>query len=603
MGITMSARVSRRLSYMYYFEKWLILGTVVGAVVGYFILGFSYLLKLLVSLSSIALGASHEITLAYKDISYVYPYISRKALMPLIILTGVFVSSCIVYRFAKEAEGPGTDAAISAYHLKGARVNAKVPVVKAISSAIAIGTGSSGGVAGPGIQIGSGIASVISRVFNLRFIDRRIMFISGMAAALSTLFRSPIGGALFAVEMLHKRDIESRAFIPAMISSFVAYMATYPIIGLYPILPYPQYNYARLYSPEALLSVAIMSLFIAPFSLAYSKLFHTTGAIVDRLRRKMNLPIVFKPIIGALAFCVLALFFPELMGSGYGVIHEVYDKISSSKSIGVSFYLMLILLAFLKIVATSLSIGSGASGGVFAPAVFIGSLLGISFGGLVGIKISGVPPTVWMIVGISTFLGATLKTPLAASVMVSEMCGNYMILLPALFGAVIAREITGDVTICISQKVRRVSERNLKVLALYEHLLETSSDLLKSRIIDVVTLHTPMIVGKEDTIGDVVDNLIRTGKSVALIVQGEKILGCIDFSVIELMPFLRRDSPVYALPTRKMPVLRYDETLENVLVLFMSGDYDYMIVRTEDGEYQVVYLEDVMLEVASKVLK
>ncbi|MCD6502752.1 MAG: chloride channel protein, partial [Euryarchaeota archaeon] len=238
-----------------------------------------------------------------------------------------------------------------------------------------------------------------------------------------------------------------------------------------------------------------------------------------------------------------------------------------------------------------------------APAVFIGALLGLSFGGLVGVKLSGIPPTVWMIVGISTFLGATLKTPLAASVMVSEMCENYMILLPALFGAMIAREITGDVAIYVSQRDRRIGERNLKVLALYDALLESSyKELLRSKVVDIVSLRKPIIVSKDSTIGDVLKALMKDRRNVVLVLQGGKVLGCVDFSIVELISFLRKDSPLYTLPLRKVPIVEHDEPLESVLTLFMSGDYDYMILKLPEGRLRILYLEDLVLEVASKVL-
>jgi len=207
------ARVSRHLTellrHLAYAERWLFISLLIGVVAGLFAFAFYKLLMLASGLASWMLGVTpkplalvHDIALAVLEGSVRWPLIVA------VVVAGAGVSSVLVYRLAPEAEGHGTDAAINAFHKRAALIGFNIPLVKAVASALTIGFGGSGGVEGPSAQMGAGLGSVLARILRLPFQARRIALVSGVAAALSALFRAPLGTALFAVEVLYKRDLE-----------------------------------------------------------------------------------------------------------------------------------------------------------------------------------------------------------------------------------------------------------------------------------------------------------------------------------------------------------------------------------------------------------
>ncbi len=183
-------------------------------------LAFYQLLNAVAGIATAALGgaaSTGDLGLVLSEIG------SPPILAPLVILGGALVSSVIVYRLSPEAEGHGTDAAVKAFHRRAAQIPFKTGIVKAVASSILVGTGGSGGVEGPSVQIGASIGSTIARMLRLRIEDRRIALVAGMSGALSALFHAPLGSTFFAAEVLYKRDLEVQALVPAFISSITAY--------------------------------------------------------------------------------------------------------------------------------------------------------------------------------------------------------------------------------------------------------------------------------------------------------------------------------------------------------------------------------------------
>ena len=339
---------------------------------------------------------------------------------------GGLVSGFLVYKFAPEAEGHGTDAAIDSFHNKGGHIRGRVPWIKALASVATISTGGSAGREGPIAQIGAGIGSWLGAKLGLSAADRRILLLAGIAAGVGATFRAPLAGALFAVEVLYREsDFEHEALIPAIISSIVAYSLFGAVTGWEPLLDTPLFVFEQ---PGELILYLLLGIFCALLGVFYVRFFY-------RMRDFFSmLPVspMFRPAIGGLALGILAIFVPQVLGSGYGWVQAaLYGK--------VALWVML-TIAIAKIIATSLTIPSGGSGGVFAPSLVIGALLGGTFGATAEMFFPAMvaDPRAYVLVGMAGFFAGVSNTPIATLIMVSELTGNYGLLAPLMLVCVIS---------------------------------------------------------------------------------------------------------------------------------------------------------------------
>ncbi len=333
---------------------------------------------------------------------------------------GGIISGWLVFTYAPEAEGHGTDAAIEAYHHKGGFIRSRVPIIKTIASAITLTTGGSGGREGPIAQIGAGFGSFLATRLNLSERERRIMMAAGISAGVGSIFRAPLAGALFAAEVLYKDpEFESEVIIPAGISSVVAYCVFCLFFGWGSLFETPPFKFRN---PLELGPYLVLALVLVAFGVFYVKSFY--GVI--HVFKKINIPNHFKPAIGGLLTGLIGFFWPQTLAFGYG-----FAQMALFNELTIQF---LLILAIGKILTTSFSIGSGGSGGVFGPSVVIGGAVG----GAVGRIFHQLMPTVvthpgaFVVVGMAGFFTAVSNTPISTIIFVSEMTNSYHLLLPSL---------------------------------------------------------------------------------------------------------------------------------------------------------------------------
>lgn len=333
---------------------------------------------------------------------------------------GGLVSGWLVYTFAPEAEGHGTDAAIDAYHHKGGFIRGRVPIIKTLASAITLTTGGSGGREGPIAQIGAGFGSFLATKLKLSDRERRIMMAAGVGAGVGSIFRAPLAGALFAAEVLYRDpEFESEVIIPAGISSVVAYCIFCLTFGWGSLFDSPGFKFQN---PMELGPYVVLSLVLVVTGVFYIKTFYGVGGFFHRLK----IPNHVKPAIGGLVTGLIGFYLPYTLAFGYGFAQKaIYNELSIS---------ILLALAIGKILTTSFSIGSGGSGGVFGPSIVIGGAMGGVVGKLFNILIPGVVsnPGTFVIVGMAGFFTAVSNTPISTIIFVSEMTNSYHLLLPSL---------------------------------------------------------------------------------------------------------------------------------------------------------------------------
>lgn len=419
--------------------KWFLLSTLIGIVAGLGAIAFQVASQSALHFTLVQIAGYTPREPAGEHSLFLH---QERPLSPWLIVAvmagGGLVSGVIVYTFAPEAEGHGTDAAIESFHQKRGFIRARIPVIKMITSAITIGTGGSGGREGPIAQIGAGFGSFLATQLQLSARDRRIMLAAGMGAGVGAIFRAPLAGALFAAEILYRdSDLESDVIVPAAISSIIGYSVFsmfLPADQRFVPLFGSHLNYA-VASPAELLPLTVLAVILVLVGIIYIKFFYGTH------HQFKKLPVIphVRPMIGAMAAgcCGIALYYLTgkderalaVLSTGYGTLQSALENCR-----GMGIWLLL-AVALVKIVTTSLTIGSGGSGGVFGPSMVIGGCVGGAVGNFFhGIWPDLVPnPEVYAIVGMAGFFAGCAHAPISTIIMVSEMTGDYKLLLPTMW--------------------------------------------------------------------------------------------------------------------------------------------------------------------------
>ena len=424
-----------------YLRKWIVLGAVIGVISG---LGAALFFVALDFAGQVFLGLAGYVPASplgegAKPITDA----ARPWMLPIVVGLGGLIAGIIVFRLAPEAEGHGTDAAIAAFHHGPRRIRARIPLVKLVASAITIGSGGSGGREGPTAQIGAGFGSFLARILDLDARDARIAVSTGMGAGIGAIFRAPLGGAVLAVEIPYRDDVESDALVPAFVGSIVAFSVFGAIIGFSPI--FGRAGGAGFTDPRQLIYYTLIGLACGIVGRLYIAGFYG----MTRWFKTWPLPRELRPAVAGVAVGCLALALPGVLGTGYGWVQAGFDRNTL-----LSLPLWVILaLPFAKILATSLSIGSGGSGGIFGPGMFIGALLGAGIWRLLEPIAPGVPtdPSPFVIVAMMALFGSTARAPLAVMLMVAEMTDSLAMLAPAMLAIGLATLIVGDRSIYSSQ--------------------------------------------------------------------------------------------------------------------------------------------------------
>lgn len=377
------------------------------------------------------------------------PITDLQPLMLIVVITGGgLVSGWLVHQFAPDAEGAGMDAAVDAFHNKKGMIQRRVPLVKTIASAVTLGTGGSGGREGPIAQIGAGIGSWFANELHLSARDRRILLAVGMGAGVGAMFRAPLAGAIFAAEILYSdADMEADVIVPAAIASIVAYSVhTQAIpagVRYQPIFGAGLSH--TLNSPLELFLYALLAIVLLLIAAAYIKCFRTTQGLMGKLQVAPH----FRPAIGAFLAGVIGIALWYLgdgdrnllgvLGTGYGLLQRALVG-DAALTIGV-----LATIAAFKIVTTSLTIGSGAPGGIFGPSMVIGGCAGAAFGHIAHqLFPSLVPyPEAYAVVGMAGFFAGIARAPISTIIMIRELTGDFGLLVPTMLVATLTFILSG----------------------------------------------------------------------------------------------------------------------------------------------------------------
>ena len=480
---------------------------------------------------------------------------ARPWLLPIVTCLGGLVAGILVFSLAPEAEGHGTDAAISAFH-EGKAIRARIPIIKLVASAITIGTGGSAGREGPAAQISAGFGSILASVLHLDVQDRRIALATGMGAGIGAIFGAPLGGAILAAEILYKDDLELEALVPALIASIVGYSIFGAWSGWKPIFSTPAnltFN-----TPPQLLYYIVLGILCGFIGRTYARGFYGMTHIFHAL----HLPNWLKPAIGGLLVGLIGLVIPQALGMGYGWV-----QVSMGQGLMAIPLWIVLILPFTKIITTGLSIGSGGSGGIFGPGMVIGGVTGAAVWRLCYHVLPWVPatPAPFVIIGMMALFGGIAHAPLAVMLMVAEMTGNLSLLAPAMLAVGLSYLIVGQKTIYTSQLKNRSKSP--------AHRLQFSFPLLSTLAVRQAITTVDTMLSPQQSLTEATTLLKEIDQhGLPVINDDNNLLGTLNLEDILATPEAERESGTVknVMKQHGLTILP-DETLDNALEILTSN--------------------------------
>ncbi|MBY8999729.1 MAG: chloride channel protein [Candidatus Heimdallarchaeota archaeon] len=347
----------------------------------------------------------------------------------ILLVIAASISGPIIAKWAREAKGHGVPEVIEAVELKQGRIRARVPFIKAGVSSLAIGTGMSLGSEGPIVQIAGGVASYIAQKAKFRPLDIKLLVVCGISAGISAIFNAPLGGVLFGLEAI-LMSLTITAILPVLLSSLVASILSRILMESNPIFSVPIFNIDFGIIVSEMWIFVLIGIVAGLAGIMFQGSLYLFENLVDRLKK---IPLTVKLIVGALLTGLISIWFPEVLGVGYDQISIflAYTNTSQTESVFRIIFLGSLILFVMKLLTTSIAIGSGASGGIFAPGLYLGAAIGAALGGLFHAFLPlQTPIGLWALLGMAAVFGGAARVPFTMIIMTAELTGDYYVFLP-----------------------------------------------------------------------------------------------------------------------------------------------------------------------------
>ncbi len=434
----------------------------------------------------------------------------RRVLMPIF---GGLAVGLLVTRFSPEVRGSGIPEVMESVSRRGGAIRLRVVLTKAIAAATTIGSGGSAGREGPIVHIGSAIGSAIGQFLQVSAARLRTFVACGAASAIAATFNAPIAGALFSIEVVLS-DLGVASLSPIVISSVVATVISRHYLGDFPAFRVPEY---QLVSSQELFLYLGLALIAGVMGMMFTRLLYMVS---DRVEAS-NISPWMRPALGGLVVGMIGIWFPQVFGVGY----ETINGALMGETVG----LMLLAIVCLKMIATAFTLGSGGSGGVFAPSLFLGATLGSAWGQFVHhvFPTWTAQPGAYALVGMGAFVAATTHAPITAILIIFELTNDYRIIPPLMLTCVLALLISG--------KLHKESIYTGKLLRRGVRLSEGRDvNILRSIRVHEVMAHDVPSIPEHMCFGDFVPRLLAGQHQEILVVDGEnRLLGSVGIDDIK----------------------------------------------------------------------
>ncbi len=484
-------------------------------------------------------------------------------------LGGLFVGPMITF-FAPEAKGHGVPEVLKAIAIKGGKIRPIVVVIKAVGSIISIASGASVGREGPIVQIGSALGSVFAQIFKFNESRTKNFIACGAASGIAAVFNAPIAGVMFSSEVI-LRDFGPNALSPVVVAAVSSSIVSRTFLGASPSFSSPSYG---LQSPWEIGGYLILSILSTLAALLFIKVLHFSEETFDRWK----FPTWLKAAVGGLLVGSLGVFFPQVLGAGLLPIEQALHGDMTLK--------VLFILIIFKILATSISLGSGSSGGVFAPALFIGSMLG----GLVGkiffyfAPFHVAPSGAYALVGMACVFAAAAHAPVTAILIVFEMTGSYEMILPLMLAVVVATSI--------SQFIQRESIYTIKLKqsGIDIGFLQEAT-IIGSLLVKDAFSKDFIVIKNNEYVSDILDKMEHPMETTIMVIDKNKeIVGLIHFEEIQKF-FLMKDIGFVIAEDIASPIKDYffpDEPLSEAARYMIAHHHTQMPVVNPSNPSNVI---------------
>jgi CIC family chloride channel protein len=513
---------------------------------------------------------------------------------------GGLVSGLVVTLLTRPTRAHGTAVLIDAFHHQGAEISLKDSILKALAAAAVISCGGSVGKEAPIAVLGAAVGTTLAAALGMTPRERRLFLIAGCAAGVGAIFQCPLGGALFATTVLYREpEIEGDALLPSIIASVTSY-STFMAFGGYGKRLLVGTGALAFQSPAELAPYLGLAMLCALVGI----LFYHCMRATPRLFAKLRLPRWLTPGVAGLAGGIIACALPQVMDSRYGFIQRALD---GPGIVGVPVWLetaaLFAVVIVAKSVATSLMMGSDSAGGLFGPVVFMGGAVGAAMGALLEALFPGAFPESLrrslIPVGMAGVLSASLRTPLAAIVMVTEMTGSYGLIVPLMLVSMVAY-LLGRRWGVYAEQVGSPHDSPA-------HAGESMISLLESlRVKDLMEELWPYVVGPERTLPELVSLMTGGTRPTFAVVDGRRLMGTIPPSNIALATGSDGPSRVFCaldLLAPEMKVVFLEDDLYSTLDLFRRLSLDVLpVLDQRSGEYAGMLSREAILRALRKRL-
>ena len=486
-------------------------------------------------------------------------------------LGGIFVGFIIQY-VAKEAKGHGVPEVMEAIIMRNGIIRPRVVFAKLIASAVYIASGGSVGREGPVIQIGSAVGSTIGQFFRVNAKRMRTFVACGAASGIAAAFNAPVAGALFAVEVI-LGDFAVPQFSAVVISSVMATVISRTYLGDYPAFEVPEY---QLGSPIELVFYVVLGLLAAGVALLFIRVLYSSEEFFD----KKKWPEPVKAGLGGLGIGLIGLIFPQIYGVGYDTITGALNN--------ALIWQIALSLVFVKILATSLSLGSGGSGGVFAPSLFLGAMLGSFFGSLLSqiFPDMNISPGAYALVAMGGVVAAATHGPIAAILIIFEMSGDYKIMLPLM--------ITCIISTVLAMKLREESIYTLKLKLRGINIFGGRElNVLKTLKVQDIYRKSVEIIRESDAFPNIVEKMAGSQHNYFYVVdENSKILGSVSLNEIRqtILDYDNLKNLLIAsdIMNPKVITVNPDDNLDEVMKTFGHYNLDELPVVTKTNGNEIL---------------